>query len=56
MDNREAYLASLAVAMDHQKARALGLPRYYMEDGYLIEEKDGRKKRLAPLERERIHA
>ena len=35
-DERESFLASYAVELDHQKARALGLPRYYVKDGFLV--------------------
>lgn len=50
-DSREPYLAGKAVDLAHQKAAALGLPHYYVEDGWLIEDTAGKKKRLQPITR-----
>ena len=48
-DTIESVLAVKSVDLAHQEARALGLPRYYYENGYLIEERNGEKKRLKPI-------
>ena len=48
-DTIESVLAVKSVDLAHQEARALGLPRYYYENGYLIEERNGEKKRLQPI-------
>ena len=45
-DERESFLASYAVYLANQKARVLGFPRYYVKDGYLVEERNGKFKKL----------
>ena len=50
-DEREYFLASYAVELDHQKARALGLPRYYVKDGFLVEERNGQLRKIKPITR-----
>lgn len=54
-DERESFLASYAVALAHQKARALGLPRYYLKDGYLVEERNGKIKRLERITKDDLY-
>ena len=49
-DERESFLASYAVELDHQKARALGLPRYYVKDGFLVEERNVKPIMRNPLD------
>ncbi|WP_297023841.1 hypothetical protein [uncultured Dialister sp.] len=51
----ESYLAAKAVDLSHQEARALGLPRYYVEDGFLIEERNGKKKQLKKISRNQMY-
>lgn len=48
-DTIESVLAIKSVDLAHQEARALGLPRYYYEKGYLIEERNGKKKKLEQI-------
>ena len=48
-DTIESVLTVKSVNLAHQEERALGHPRYYYEKGYLIEERNGKKKRLNPI-------
>lgn len=54
-DERESFLASYAVELDHQKARALGFPRYYVKDGFLVEERNGQLRKIKPITRNLIN-
>lgn len=44
-EGRLSFLPEYAVELEHLKARALGVPRYYALDGYLVEELDGKIKK-----------
>lgn len=54
-DERESFLASYAVYLANQKARALGLPRYYLKDGYLVEERNGKIKKLKRITKDDLY-
>lgn len=53
MEN-EPYLARKAVDLAHQKAATLNVPHYYVEDGWLVEDKAGQKKLLKKITRNAI--
>lgn len=50
----EPYLARKAVDLAHQKAAALEVPHYYVEDGWLVEDKAGKKKLIKKIVRNAI--
>ena len=53
-DERDIFLAAYAVARANQRARAKGLPLYYVKDGYLVEERRGKFKKLARITRNEL--
>ena len=50
-DERESFLASYAVELDHQKPRDIRLPLYYVKDGFLVEERNGQRRKIKPIMR-----
>lgn len=53
-DERDTFLAAYAVALANQRARAKGLPLYYVKDGYLVEERRGKFKKLTRITRNEL--
>lgn len=45
-DARDAILPVYAVELAKERARAQGLPLYYLKDGFLVEERCGKIKKL----------
>lgn len=45
-DARDAILPVYAVELAKARARAQGLPLYYLKDGFLVEERCGKIKKL----------
>lgn len=53
-DARDAILPVHAVELAKERARAKGLPLYYMKDGFLVEERRGKIKKLMLIKRDQL--
>lgn len=54
-DLDESILAVKAVDLSHQEARARKAPLYYVENGFLIEEHNKKKTKIAPMKRNQLY-
>lgn len=54
-DARDAILPVYAVELAKERARAQGLPLYYLKDGFLVEERRGKIKKLERITRNEFY-